>query len=198
MAGASYSDLTEQASIYASYHHNIWNRIIHFIFVPLILLGTTLWLSYPLPAKVPVDLASLFPGFHEQAFIINIGMILAVILSLYYASLDVLVSLIIFIMLFAFAFLSNVTLAVYGAKQVFWFGFICQVVGWSSQVVIGHGYFEGRKAAVTDSLFQALVAPFFVVLEILFLFGYRPKLAAEIEKRADIKIKEWKASKKSN
>jgi len=198
MAGASYSDLTEQASIYASYHHNIWNRIIHFIFVPLILFGTALWLSYPIPADIPFDFASVFPGSHPQTFIPNIGMILWVVFCIYYASLDVLVGLILLTMLFAFSLFSNVTLALYGAKQVFWFGFICQVVGWSSQVVVGHGYFEGRRPAITESLFQAGVAPFFVILEILFIFGYRPKLAAEIEKRANIKINQWKASKKSN
>jgi uncharacterized membrane protein YGL010W len=29
----------------------------------------------------------------------------------------------------------------------------------------------GRKPAITDSLFQAIVSPFFLVLEALFAFG---------------------------
>jgi uncharacterized membrane protein YGL010W len=46
-----------------------------------------------------------------------------------------------------------------------------QVLAWAIQVVIGHGIFENRKPALLDSLFQALVSPFFVVLEFMFLFG---------------------------
>jgi len=82
-------------------------------------------------------------------------------------------------------------------NKFFWLGVIAQIVGWGFQVVIGHGYFEGRSPAVTQSAFQSVVSPFFVVLETLFLFGYRPKLAAEIHKRTNMKINEWKSSQKN-
>lgn len=56
------------------------------------------------------------------------------------------------------------------------------VVSWLAQFV-GHGVFEGRAPALLDNLVQALfLAPFFVWMEILFFFGYRPELRARVEK----------------
>ncbi len=68
------------------------------------------------------------------------------------------------------------------------------VVGWILQF-IGHGVFEGRAPALLDSLDQAIItAPFFVLIEVLFFFGYRKDLhkrvSAQIEKNiADFKKK---------
>ena len=55
------------------------------------------------------------------------------------------------------------------------------VVSWLAQFV-GHGVFEGRAPALLDNLVQALfLAPFFVWLEVLFMFGYRPELKARLD-----------------
>lgn len=72
---------------------------------------------------------------------------------------------------------------------------------WVAQFV-GHGVFEGRAPALLDNLVQALfLAPFFVWLEILFMFGYRPELKARLDSaiQKDIsKFKEDAAAKKAN
>jgi uncharacterized membrane protein YGL010W len=72
---------------------------------------------------------------------------------------------------------------------------------WVAQF-IGHGVFEGRAPALLDNLVQALfLAPFFVWLEILFMFGYRPELKARLDSaiQQDIsKFKEDSAAKKTN
>jgi len=45
---------------------------------------------------------------------------------------------------------------------------------WSMQF-FGHFVFEGRSPALFDNLFQSLYcAPFFVLFEVMFMFGYRP------------------------
>lgn len=55
------------------------------------------------------------------------------------------------------------------------------VLSWIAQF-IGHGIFEGRAPALLDNLVQALfLAPFFVWLEVLFMFGYRPELKARLD-----------------
>jgi uncharacterized membrane protein YGL010W len=74
------------------------------------------------------------------------------------------------------------------------------VFSWVAQFV-GHGIFEGRAPALLDNLVQALfLAPFFVWLEVLFMFGYRPELKARLDSaiQKDIsKFKEDSAAKKA-
>jgi uncharacterized membrane protein YGL010W len=74
------------------------------------------------------------------------------------------------------------------------------VFSWVAQFV-GHGVFEGRAPALVDNLVQALfLAPFFVWLEVLFMFGYRPELKARLDSaiQKDIsKFKEDSAAKEA-
>lgn len=61
---------------------------------------------------------------------------------------------------------------------------------------LGHGAFEGRAPALLDNLVQALfLAPFFVWLEVLFAFGYRPELKARIDSNVAKEIEKFKAEK---
>ncbi|MCD6048413.1 MAG: conserved rane protein of unknown function [Gammaproteobacteria bacterium] len=55
-----------------------------------------------------------------------------------------------------------------------WLFLICFVMGWIIQF-IGHA-FEGRKPALMDNLSQVFTAPLFVVIEILWMLGYRKDL----------------------
>lgn len=75
------------------------------------------------------------------------------------------------------------------------------VFSWLAQFV-GHGVFEGRAPALLDNLVQALfLAPFFVWMEILFMFGYRPELKARIDVAIQKDIKKFRddaAAKKAN
>jgi uncharacterized membrane protein YGL010W len=66
---------------------------------------------------------------------------------------------------------------------------------WIAQF-IGHGKFEGRAPALFDNLVQALfLAPLFVWLEVLFMFGYRPDLQRRLEKGVQQEIKKFKQEK---
>ena len=75
------------------------------------------------------------------------------------------------------------------------------VFSWVAQFV-GHGIFEGRAPALLDNLVQALFqAPFFVWLEVLFMFGYRPELKARLDSAIEKDVKKFKedaAAKKAN
>ena len=69
---------------------------------------------------------------------------------------------------------------------------------WVAQF-IGHGVFEGRAPALLDNLVQALfLAPFFVWLEVLFYFGYRPELKRRLDKRVEEEVARFQTSKQIN
>ena len=70
-----------------------------------------------------------------------------------------------------------------------------EVVAWIAQFV-GHGVYEGRAPALLDNLLQALVlAPFFVFMEALFYFGYRPELQKRVNEAVEKDIQKVKAEK---
>lgn len=72
--------------------------------------------------------------------------------------------------------------------------FATQIFTWVPQVA-AHKVFEGRSPALLDNLAQAfLLAPFFVFLEVLFKFGYRPDLHKDIQAQAQANIEAWKKS----
>lgn len=78
------------------------------------------------------------------------------------------------------------------------------ITSWVAQF-IGHGVFEGRAPALLDNLVQALfLAPFFVWMEILFIFGYRPELKGRLEKGVEreiekhLKLQEQRSSTATN
>lgn len=70
------------------------------------------------------------------------------------------------------------------------------IVCWIFQF-IGHGVYEGRAPALFDNLIQAIfLAPMFVWLEILFMFGYRPELQARVNKKVQIEIEKFRGQSK--
>lgn len=69
---------------------------------------------------------------------------------------------------------------------------ISQIGSWVPQI-LSHRFIEGRAPAFFDNLAQAfLLAPFFVFLEVLFKFGYRPELNKEITELANKNIAEYR------
>merc|ERR1712021_107648 len=69
------------------------------------------------------------------------------------------------------------------------------VTAWILQF-IGHGLFEGRAPALIDSWDQALLtAPLFVLMEILFFFGYRKDFYAKIMQEVESNISAFQQSK---
>ena len=58
---------------------------------------------------------------------------------------------------------------------------------------IGHGVFEGRAPALLDSLDQALLtAPLFVLLEVLFFFGYKRDFYTKMMKQVERNVASFK------
>jgi len=190
-------NLVDQASIYGSYHNTIGNRIIHFICVPLIIWAVLLWFAL-IPLSVTIPLPEHILAWKPAAFTLNPALFLLVPWSIYMMVLEPVVG-ILFFALSAVAYgHTNIYASTESMEHCLIVGLVCQIIGWAVQIVVGHGYFEGRKPALFDSLFQVLVSPFFLVLELLFLLEYRPKLKKTIDTRVEQKIKAWKRSVKNS
>ena len=83
----------------------------------------------------------------------------------------------------------------YGVTANYWAGGIF-VSSWVAQF-IGHGVFEGRAPALLDNLVQALVlAPFFVWMEVLFSFGFRPELKSRVDSAVEKEVEKYRKSRK--
>lgn len=158
-------DLKSQLAFYKYYHYNKVNIIIHTIFIPTI----------------------LFSGLAILSKITILGVkannLLAILYSLFYIYLCIPAGIIfsgIFIVMNTA--ISNGALACNKRK---WGLFI---LGWIIQF-IGHYRFEKDKPALFDNLIQSLVlAPYFVLFELLFKIGLYKDLNKEVEKEVKLRM----------
>ncbi|CCH42020.1 putative membrane protein [Wickerhamomyces ciferrii] len=178
-------NLSDQLVFYKSYHYNTINVLIHSIFVPIILFVSSGLLTNLKSDLIPNDYfnASLIMSIGYSAFYLYLdligGLIATPILlssSIYFTQLT-----------------SNETIKS-SINHIFIMLFI---ISWIVQF-IGHGVFEKRAPALLDNLVQALVlAPFFVLFELMFLLGFRQELKHEIDSKVEINIQKFKESKKN-
>jgi len=165
-AASRMKSLPEQMAVYAAYHRNEANKGIHFVFVPLIV-----WSA--------MGLLGLIPGVLVAGIDITVALVATLALLAYYLRLDLplgIAMVVLFTVLLVTALeldtrLGGLALPVFAA--VFALSWIAQIVG--------HHYFEGRKPALVDNLWQVFVAPIFVVAEWAFALGLRRGLREEVE-----------------
>ena len=159
---------------YGSYHHNTTNKTIHIVGVPAIVWSFLLF--FTLAPPLPVEPISPLP-----ALSLTWGAPLVLILIALYTAMDVAVGLFATVLLGVSYCGANLYLDVFGATSTLHMAVGIQVVGWGTQF-LGHAVFEKRRPALFDNLLQVFIAPFFVMLEILFLFGYKKEVQEECEK----------------
>jgi uncharacterized membrane protein YGL010W len=164
--------LDEQLAVYASYHHNRWNRLTHYVGVPLLtfaLLVPLGWLRLPL-GGIEITGAMAF-ALAVLAWYFRLDARLAVVMAVVIAPI-----------LYAADRVAQLPLA-----TGLWVFGVAFVVGWAFQL-LGH-VFEGRRPALVDNLLQALVAPLFILLEGLFALGLRRDVQRRVEDRLDASLK---------
>lgn len=174
-------DLLEQLTFYGSYHHNKWNQVIHFIFVPAILFSAFVWLAY-IPAFIALpDLQA--PVWLTRPLLVNVPLVVVSLYICFYLALDLVAG---------FTWALAVGLPLWWGSTYFqqavphaWGWAIgLHLFSWYMQIHPGHGIFEKRKPALMDSLVQAFaLAPLFVWFELLFLLGYRRELYKQLQAR---------------
>ncbi|PMD26657.1 DUF962-domain-containing protein [Hyaloscypha hepaticicola] len=181
-------DLEKQLRFYGAYHHNPVNIGIHMTCVPLIL-AFALLLATNSPTVIPLPEWLTIPNLP-----LNLGTIGAILYSGFYILLEpVAGSILLPIIIGWTAYANHLTTVMPSTINKIAIG--VQVVAWIAQF-IGHGVYEGRAPALLDNLVQAFVlAPFFVFMEALFHFGYRPELQKRVNDAVEEEIKKIKAEK---
>src|SRR5690606_17369918 len=146
-----------QLAMYASYHRDGRNRATHFVGIPLIvfsLLVPLCWLRFEIGG---IELsAGLLVGLAVLGLWIALDRVLGLALILFLAP----------------AWYVADRIAVETSQSTGWIVFAATFVGgWILQLV-GH-VFEGKRPALVSNLFQILVAPMFLALEVLVWLGLR-------------------------
>ncbi|CAH02808.1 2-hydroxy-palmitic acid dioxygenase MPO1 [Kluyveromyces lactis] len=167
-------DLETQLAFYKAYHNNTGNVLIHSIFVPTILFTSMrilndvkIWNGYTL-----THLLALSFGLFYILLRVGTGILASLILAL------------------TCKFLNDGTIKM--TQTTAWILF---VISWIFQF-IGHGVFEKRKPALLDNLVQSLVlAPYFILYELLFILGFMPELKKNLQARVDKELDRMRASK---
>eukprot|EP00252_Welwitschia_mirabilis_P022987 TRINITY_DN638_c0_g1_i1.p1 TRINITY_DN638_c0_g1~~TRINITY_DN638_c0_g1_i1.p1 ORF type:complete len:201 (+),score=16.54 TRINITY_DN638_c0_g1_i1:358-960(+) len=189
-------DLEKHFAFYAAYHSHPVNILIHTLFVwPIFFTALLLGSFIPPIVELPVSAGS-FP--FQEYVVFNLSFIAAVVYALFYIMLDKKAGALAGVLCMLCWIGSNAL----GQKLGFSLGWkvalIAQLICWTSQF-IGHGVFEKRAPALLDNLIQAfLMAPFFVLLEILQKFlGYEPYAGFRkaVTARVSANIKDWKVKK---
>ncbi|KAF9999149.1 hypothetical protein BGZ79_007233 [Entomortierella chlamydospora] len=194
MSQSKVFDLKYQLLQYGSHHHNPWNVGIHLTCIPLIL-----WTGLVFAAKtgplIAAPSASAVASGAPLAVALskvyrfcppNLALLTMVGYTSYYIKLDKVAGLLTAPFFLGLARLAtNFQLTNPNADKI---ALGIHVAAWIAQF-IGHGVYEKRAPKLLENLLQALVlAPYFVVYEVLFFFGYRPQLKQELDVliRADI------------
>ncbi|WCJ35920.1 hypothetical protein M5689_017146 [Euphorbia peplus] len=184
-------DLETQFAFYGAYHSNPINVLIHLIFVWPIFF-TALMLFY----FTPYCVSEIETG--GGLLLINFGFFFALAYALFYVGLDKKAGSVAAVLCFACWVAASFLAAHLGFSLAWKVVLAAQVFCWSGQL-LGHGIFEKRAPALLDNLTQAfLMAPFFVLLEILEkTVGYEPYpgFHAKVKAKVDADIKEWRNKK---
>ncbi|KAM9970311.1 hypothetical protein ACTFIR_002163 [Dictyostelium discoideum] len=179
-------NLVDQASSYGAYHHNTINKFIHIVFVPLILLTAFIFVDNLPHSPFLEDLLIPLNSISNGLIPVALSTPLAIALSLYYCILDVRVGLASMLWINAANYAAVYSINTYGLELATYYGTIVHIVSWISQF-IGHGVFEGRRPALISNIFQVFIAPFFVTLEVVFMFGFLNRTRIEVDHNIKIK-----------
>lgn len=146
-----------QLATYASYHRDGRNRATHFIGIPLIVFSLFIplaWLRFELAGHM-----------------LSAGLIVGLAVLALWIALDWAIGLGMILVLAPMWYLGERIAAM--GTGVGWSVFALAFVGgWAFQLV-GH-VFEGKRPALVDNLFQALIGPMFLMAEIFVWLGLRP------------------------
>ncbi|ODM95244.1 hypothetical protein Ocin01_11427 [Orchesella cincta] len=182
------TDLEEQFTFYASYHHAFVNQLIHIVCV-----WPILWTALVFTQYIPIE-APISTPVHPA----NIALFTALFYAAVYVVMDKkagsLAALLVLICLITSRRFYLTAEISYGVPA--WqLAVLIHVVCWIAQFV-GHGVFEGRAPALLDNVTQAFVmAPFFVLLEVLFHLGYRKDMQVKLWKNVEKELARLKQKK---
>lgn len=160
-----YRFFERRMAAYSTYHRDPRNRLTHFFGVPAIifalLVAMALWRG-----EIGGMLVSFAMVFSAAVFVLWLVMDVGIAAPLIALLAPVLA-------LAEYLARTSTTASVWIIFAVFFVG------GWAVQLW-GH-YYEGRKPALLDNLFQIFVAPMFLTAELLIMAGFRKNLHTRVE-----------------
>jgi uncharacterized membrane protein YGL010W len=160
--------LADQVSSYAAYHHDLRNKVTHFIGVPLVIFSLLLFLGW-------------FRFIHADiSFTAATLLVLGVFV--YYLALDWQVALLQAPFSLGLLWLADRAAILPFSRSLAIFA-VTFLGGWFIQL-LGH-FFEGKRPALTDNILQVFNAPLFLTVEILQWLGLRQELADEAPRAPD-------------
>jgi len=161
--------LINSFAFYGAYHRNKVNQVIHQVTIPLIVWTVMVFTGY----------YNFYIGSVEW-LPVNITVPLMAFYVIVYFLFDVPSALVITPILFGMYVSAN--LFIINVQYAWAYALGIHFVAWIIQFA-GHGVWEKRRPALTESLLQAfLMAPIFVVIELMFACGCREDLKDEIDR----------------
>lgn len=158
--------LRRQLTDYVEYHRNPMNCALHVVGIVILFLGAILPLSL-----WPVTVFGL-P--------LNVGVLLAAPVLIYWVLLDVPIGLAIAAAA-ALLLFTGAIIASHASVIVVWTISIVLIVIGVAMQIIGHQVFERRQPALVDNPTHLLLGPVFVMAKLFISLGFRDDLAAVIQ-----------------
>jgi uncharacterized membrane protein YGL010W len=155
-----------QLAIYADYHRDWRNCLMHIIGNPILFLAAVIPLSL-LPVSV----------FSIHTSLATVLVIPALILWMLF---DVTLGLAIVVSAIPLLFVATVIARSVSTGWVWVITVVLIVIGWTIQI-FGHQYFEGRRPALLDNPIHMLIGPMYVFAKLFIALGFRPDLAAVLQ-----------------
>jgi uncharacterized membrane protein YGL010W len=158
--------LRRQLTDYVEYHRDPVNCALHVVGIVILFLGAILPLSL-----WPVTV------FGVQ---LNMGILLAAPVLIYWILLDVAIGLAIAAAA-ALLLFTGATIASHASVTVVWTITVVLIVIGVAMQIIGHQVFERRQPALMDNPTHLLLGPVFVMAKLFISLGFRDDLAAVIQ-----------------
>jgi len=158
--------LRRQLTDYVEYHRDPVNCALHVVGIVILFLGAILPLSL-----WPITL------FGVQ---LNLGVLLAAPVLIYWILLDVPIGLAIAAAA-ALLLFTGATIASHASVTVVWTITVVMIVIGVAMQIIGHQVFERRQPALMDNPTHLLLGPVFVMAKLFISLGFRDDLAAVIQ-----------------
>ncbi len=159
--------LEQHITQYAAYHRDRRNIATHFAGIPIIVFSVLLALTL---VRLPFETMTLTLAVFAVSYA-----------GCYYLKLDLGLGLAMAVYLVANYFLATSLAAEISSANVLLTALACFVAGWALQF-LGHKY-EGMKPAFFDDLAGLVIGPLFIMTEVFFALGLKPKLKEYVEAR---------------
>ncbi len=151
-----------QLGAYAAVHRDWRNKATHFVGIPVIVFSLLLVLS----------LWRFELGGREWTM--SLAVAIAAVLG--WMALDLGLGIVMALIMVVAWFAAEALAGALGSASAVWMAFIALFVGgWAPQFV-GH-YYEGKRPALLQNIFQAFIGPIFLVAEAMVIMGQRSDLA---------------------